>query len=160
MIGEQYKPILRFGQEWISRKKSLSCKEQIASYLPSEYVKSKQITIQGQKLENIIAEYQKSTLIQNQISKPISVKRGPKVKSVSFTRRSEYEIQVASQIKEKNATIQKQKEQQRNLNKPKVKTLTKPTNPSSGYTNVITLSLIVSFVAGILCTVVYLILNR
>ena len=132
MIGEQYKPILRFGQEWISRKKSLSCKEQIASYLPSEYVKSKQITIQGQKLENIIAEYQKSTLIQNQISKPISVKRGPKVKSVSFTRRSEYEIQVASQIKEKNATIQKQKEQQRNLNKPKVKTLTKPTNPSSG----------------------------
>ena len=160
MIGEQHKPILRFGQEWISRKKSLSCKEQIASYLPSEYVKSKQITIQGQKLENIIAEYQKSTLIQNQISKPISVKRGPKVKSVSFTRRSEYEIQVASQIKEKNATIQKQKEQQRNLNKPKVKTLTKPTNPSSGYTNVITLSLIVSFVAGILCTVVYLILNR
>ena len=160
MIGEQHKPILRFGQEWISRKKSLSCKEQIASYLPSEYVKSKQITIQGQKLENIIAEYQKSTLIQNQISKPISVKRGPKVKSVSFTRRSEYEIQVASQIKEKNDTIQKQKEQQRNLNKPKVKTLTKPTNPSSGYTNVITLSLIVSFVAGILCTVVYLILNR
>ena len=99
MIGEQHKPILRFGQEWISRKKSLSCKEQIASYLPSEYVKSKQITIQGQKLENIIAEYQKSTLIQNQISKPISVKRGPKVKSVSFTRRSEYEILVASQIK-------------------------------------------------------------
>lgn len=160
MIGEQHKPILRFGQEWISRKKSLSCKEQIASYLPSEYVKSKQITIQGQKLENIIAEHQKSTLIQNQISKPISVKRGPKVKSVSFTRRSEYEIQVASQIKEKNATIQKQKEQQRNLNKPKVKALTKPTNPSSGYTNVITLSLIVSFVAGILCTIVYLILNR
>ncbi len=43
---------------------------------------------------------------------------------------------------------------------PKVKTLTKPTNSSSGYTNVITLSLIVSFFAGILCAIIYLILNK
>lgn len=168
MIGEQDKPVLRFGQEWISRKKSLACKEQIATYLPSEYVKSKQITIQGKKLENIIAEHQnilqkqneKSNVIQNQTAKPISVKRGPEVKSASFTKRSEAEVQIATLIKEKNTTIQKQNEQQRNLNKPKVKTIIKPANPSGGYTNVITLSLIVSFVAGILCTIIYLILNR
>ena len=36
----------------------------------------------------------------------------------------------------------------------------KSNESSSGYTNVITLSLIVSFVAGILCTIIYLILNR
>ena len=136
--------------------------------MPSEYVKSKQITIQGKKLENIIAEHQnilqkqneKSNVIQNQTAKPISVKRGPEVKSASFTKRSEAEVQIATLIKEKNTTIQKQNEQQRNLNKPKVKTLIKPANPSGGYTNVITLSLIVSFVAGILCTIIYLILNR
>lgn len=98
--------------------------------------------------------------IQNQGLKSILVKRSSKAKSSSFTKRSEFEIQVASQIKEKNTTIQKQNEQQRDLKKTKVKTLTKPTNPSNGYTNVITLTLIISFVAGILCTIIYLILNR
>ena len=49
------------------------------------------------------------------------------------------------------------------MNKPKVKTLTPPSqggNGSKGFTNVITLSLIVSFVAGALFMVMYMLLNK
>ena len=56
--------------------------------------------------------------------------------------------------------IKQQKEQQRSLDKPKVKTFTKSSNSgsnlsSSGYANVVTLALIVSFVAGALSMLVY-----
>lgn len=79
-------------------------------------------------------------------------------KTISFTKRSESEVQVANQIKQKNMIIKQQKEQQKKLNKPKVKTLTKLNkdgNPSSGYINVIVLALIVSFVAGALSVLIY-----
>lgn len=103
-----------------------------------------------------------SSLENRGSTKPISVKKGPKVKSSSFTRRNESEIQVASQIKEKNATIQKQKEQQRNLNKPKVKTLRKQTNSgstSSGFVDTLVITLITGFIAGALFMVIYSIIK-
>lgn len=79
-----------------------------------------------------------------------------------FAQRSQNEIQVYNQIKEKNQVVKQQKEQQRQMNKPKVKTLTQNPNGSStgskGFANVITLSLIVSFVCGALFMVVYMLL--
>lgn len=97
-------------------------------------------------------------------TKPISVKRGPEVESASFTKRSESEVQIASQIKQKNTKIQKQNEQQRSLDKPKVKTLTKPTNngggsSSSGFVDTLILTLITGFVAGAIFMLVYSILK-
>lgn len=77
-----------------------------------------------------------------------------------FDQRSQSEIRIANQIKEKNMAIKQQKYQQRSLDKPKIKILTKPTNggtntSSSGYANVVTLALVVSFVAGALCMLTY-----
>lgn len=77
-----------------------------------------------------------------------------------FDQRSQSKIRIANQIKEKNMAIKQQKYQQRSLDKPKIKILTKPTNggtntSSSGYANVVTLALVVSFVAGALCMLTY-----
>ena len=76
-----------------------------------------------------------------------------------FDQRSQNEIQIHQQIKEKNLAIKKQKEQQRNLEKPKVKTLTKTTNnggnSSGGFVNTLILTLITGFVAGAIFMVVY-----
>lgn len=84
-------------------------------------------------------------------------------KQKPFSQRSQSEIQIYNQIKEKNKAVKQQKEQQRQMNKPKVKTLTQNPNSSStgskGFANVITLSLIVSFVCGVLFMVVYMLLK-
>lgn len=76
-----------------------------------------------------------------------------------FDQRSQNEIQIHQQIKEKNLAIKKQKEQQRNLEKPKVKTLTKTTNnggnSSGGFVNTLILTLITGFVAGAIFMVIY-----
>lgn len=103
-----------------------------------------------------------SSLENRGSTKPISVKKGPKVKSSSFTRRNESEIQIANQIKQKNMAIKQQKEQQRGLEKPKVKTLTKQTNggsPSSGFVDTLVITLITGFIAGALFMVIYSIIK-
>lgn len=77
----------------------------------------------------------------------------------SFTKRSDSEILIAQQIKQKNMAIKQQKESQRTLDKPKVKTLTKSTNSggnsSSGFVNTLVLTLITGFIAGAICMIVY-----
>lgn len=83
----------------------------------------------------------------------------------AFDKRSQSEIQVHEQIKQKNQAIKQQKAQQQQLNKPKVKTLTQSSSnnggssSSKGFTNVITLSLIVSFVCGALFMIVYMLIK-
>lgn len=82
-------------------------------------------------------------------------------KQESFAHRSQSEMQVSQQIKQKNQMIKQQKAQKQQLNKPKVKTLTQSSSNSSstgskGFANVITLSLIVSFVCGALFMIVYM----
>lgn len=78
-----------------------------------------------------------------------------------FDQRSQSEIQVHQQIKEKNMAIKQQKEAQRALDKPKVKTLTKSPNngngssSSGGFVNTLILTLITGFIAGALFMVVY-----
>lgn len=84
--------------------------------------------------------------------------------SASFAKRSDSEIQIAQQIKQKNMIIKQQKEQQRNSEKPKVKTLTKNSNSgnissSSGFANILTLTLITGFIAGAIFMIVYNILK-
>lgn len=83
-------------------------------------------------------------------------------KQESFAKRSQSEIQAHQQIKQKNQVIKQQKAQQQ-LSKPKVKTLTQNSNGgtsnSKGFTNIITLSLIVSFVCGALFMIVYMIIK-
>lgn len=79
----------------------------------------------------------------------------------SFDQRSQTEIQVANQIREKNQMIKKQKQAQKLQEKGKVKTLTKNSNNSGnkGYVNPLVLSLIVSFIAGALFMVAYMIIG-
>lgn len=83
----------------------------------------------------------------------------------SFNQRSQSEIQVHEQIKQKNQAIKQQKAQQHQLNKPKVKTLTQSSSnnggssSNKGFTNVVILSLIVSFVCGALFMIVYMLIK-
>ena len=96
---------------------------------------------------------------QNVESSKITSVKGPEYNSVSFTRRSDSEINIAKQIKEKNMAIK----QQKSLDKPKVKTLTKSPNngngssSSGGFVNTLILTLITGFIAGALFMVVYFI---
>jgi len=74
-----------------------------------------------------------------------------------FDQRSESEIKIAEQIRFKNQAIAQEKKQQKQSDKPK--TLVK-TNPnfsisSNGYVNVVILSLIISFIAGMLTIILY-----
>ncbi len=81
-----------------------------------------------------------------------------------FDRRSQREIEIAKQIKEKNQAIKRLKEQEMQKDKPKIKTLTNPNQNNiepnnNGYVNIVILSLIVSFVCGSLSMIVYLFLK-
>ncbi len=83
-------------------------------------------------------------------------------KQESFAKRSQSEIQVYQQIKQKKRIIKQHKAQQK-LNKPKVKTLTQNSNNGTsngkGFVNIITLSLIISFVCGALFIIVYMLIK-
>lgn len=85
-------------------------------------------------------------------------------KDTPFDKRSQGEVQVYQQIKEKNQIIKQQKTQQKQIEKPKTKILTQTLsngqNGNKGFANAIMLSLIVSFVCGALFMVVYMIIGR
>ena len=109
----------------------------------------------GKKFSNI-----KSLKSNNKQQKQSTQQEKPK----PFAQRSQSEIQVHQQIKQKNQIIKQQKFQKKQMNKPKVKTLTQSSSNGSstgskGFANVITLSLIVSFVSGALCMIVYMLIK-
>ena len=109
----------------------------------------------GKKFSNI-----KSLKSNNKQQKQSTQQEKPK----PFAQRSQSEIQVHQQIKQKNQIIKQQKLQKKQMNKPKVKTLTQSSSNGSstgskGFANVITLSLIVSFVSGALCMIVYMLIK-
>ena len=130
------------------------------------------IQFQKNMEENMLRKQQEenSQSIQEQTKPEVNqsvqqnVQNTPKVKE-SFAKRSQDEIQVHNQIKEKNAVIKNQKAEQRQMNKPKVKTLTKPTtngnnsSSKSGYANTILLALILSFFTGAFVMMVYMLLK-
>lgn len=92
-----------------------------------------------------------------------SVQEQPSKKE-SFVRRRPSEIHVYQQIKQKNQMIKQRRALKQQINKPKVKTLTQSFNGGStgckGFTHVITLSLIISFVCGALFMIVYMLIRR
>ena len=103
---------------------------------------NKNSTMQNQQQSN----HSNQKMTHNEIKKP-------------FARRSQSEIQIANQIKQKNEIIKQRKEQKRQMNKPKVKTLTS-SSQSKGFANTLVLSLIASFVVGALFMVVYMIIGK
>ena len=118
-----------------------------------------------EKAKEIIMNKKKQNNQQNENTKNIQIKKASIVEHEhnNFAKRSQSEIQVSQQIKEKNQVI-KQKKAQQQLNKPKVKTLTQSSSNSGstgskGFTNVIILSLIVSFVCGALFMIVYMLIK-
>lgn len=95
---------------------------------------------------------------------PTKINKGDEVKSVNFTKRSDFEIKIAQQIKQKNMIIKQQKEYQRSLEKNKAKTLTKSSksgnaSSSGGFANILILTLITGFIAGAIFMVIYNILK-
>ena len=128
-------------------------KNRLVSSMISKVEKAKS-EITSKKKELLVLENE--TIIQP--SPPIS-------KNTNLAKRSESEIQLHQQIKQKNQMIKQQKAQKKQINKPKVKTLIKSTsnsssNGSKGFTNIIILSLIVSFVCGALFIFVYMLIGR
>ena len=125
--------------------------------------------VDSEKLRQMHSTMKKPEVIETQ-TKRIDIKKkqddfqtqtGQTLKQESFAKRSQSEVKIANQIKNKNKIIKCQKEQQKQKNKPKVKTLTQSSSNSSstgskGFANVITLSLIVSFVCGTLFMIVYM----
>lgn len=128
-----------------------------------EYVEEKRINMGVNKDENVygglieVSNNQpenKPQPVQNQLSSSSK-------KTELFSQRSQSEIQVHQQIKEKNMAIKHQKEAQRALDKPKVKTLTKSPNngngssSSGGFVDTLVITLITGFIAGTLFMIVY-----
>lgn len=125
--------------------------------------------VDSEKLRQMHSTMKKPEVIETQ-TKRIDIKKkqddfqtqtGQTLKQESFAKRSQSEVKIANQIKNKNKIIKCQKEQQKQKNKPKVKTLTQSSSNSSstgskGFANVITVSLIVSFVCGTLFMIVYM----
>lgn len=105
---------------------------------------------------------QEQDIEKKSVAQKLNISKGPEVKSFSW--KNNQESMIYSQIKKKNQMIKQQKNEKKQLNKPKVKTLTSNqsggTNGNKGFTNVITLSLIVSFVAGALFMVMYMLLSK
>lgn len=129
------------------------------------------------KPENNLAVLQavdenRNRLVPSMVSKVEHAKKNvhSKIKStnideINFNARSQNEIQTYKMIQRKNTEIKKQK---RMKNNPKVLVRKLPStssqvnslNGNKGYVNVITLSLIVSFVLGVLFTSVYILFKR
>lgn len=107
----------------------------------------------------ITREKQKSEIDSSKKEHAIEPQTYHSTPKKGFDQRSQIEIQIHQQIKEKNLAIKKQKDQQRNLEKPEVKTLTKTTNnggnSSGGFVNTLILTLITGFIAGAIFMVVY-----
>ena len=129
------------------KKRKIEDSEVVNSY--NESVQPKYIEQPNETLQSVKDE---------KSSEDLQLSNNKKLKS--FSQRSQIEQEIYQQIKQKNQEIKQQKKQ---LNKPKVKVLSAQENISNnnkGYTNVILLSIIVSFVCGTLFMIVYMIIGR
>ncbi|MCI9279463.1 MAG: hypothetical protein HFJ02_01510 [Bacilli bacterium] len=78
-----------------------------------------------------------------------------------FDQRSQSEIQVAQQIRIKNQSIAEQKQQQKQVDKPKMLVKMNPNVSTSnkGYIDIIILAFVISFVASMLSMIIYSIIK-
>lgn len=118
------------------------------------------VDVKHKPVQNSVVHTVENVMVKekNKISSKQTVAFSSKITSNrAFDQRSDSEIKIAQQIREKNKVIANQKKTKQ-MEKPKtlVKTNTKPTSTSKGYIDVVVLSLIVSFVAGMLSVIVYL----
>ena len=81
-------------------------------------------------------------------------------KDTPFDKRSETEIQIYNHLKQKNQIIKKQKNQQKQIEKPKVKTLTYPSTNNKGFTNTLTLTIIGSLITIGILLIIYITIWR
>ena len=112
---------------------------------------------------NFLLDNKNKTLIQ-QGKEPVKTIYGGAFRDKKvFDYRTSDEIQVSNQIKQKNQVIKQQKAEVRQMDKPKVRTLTSShtsnSGSNSGFTNALILSLIASFVVGVLFMVIYMIVG-
>lgn len=98
------------------------------------------------------------------LPKVVNQEKTTQVKRESFDKRSQGEVQIASQIRQKNQLIKQQKSQKKQMDKPKTLVRTKPTSPttpsSKGFIDIITLSLVVSFIVGAVSMLTYFLISR
>lgn len=95
--------------------------------------------------------------------KPLEVTQ--KVEKTSFTQRSDIEIQIAEQIREKNRVIavekQKEREKAKEDSKKLVKKVETKVNTQGGYISTVVLAVLLSFIAGAISVMIaYLIIHR
>lgn len=77
-----------------------------------------------------------------------------------FDARSQTEIELYQQIKNKNNLIKQQKESKKVQEEGKVKVFTKTIDDEHGFINKVVLSLIISFICGVIFTIGYLIIGE
>ncbi len=82
----------------------------------------------------------------------------PTTQQESFSQRSQNEIQIASQIREKNKIIAQQKQMSKLQEKGKI-LVKKASTSSNGYVNILVLLLIISFIAEALFMLLYFIIK-
>ena len=125
------------------------------------------VTNQRDSTRNYIVNESVKNFIKEVISKEKDVNKSfqndEQKTGVSFYKMSQSEIQAYNLIEEKNQLIHNEKMKQRELYNPMVRTLNKNKKLSSnnnGFISVILLSLIVSFLCGILFSTVYIFLTK
>lgn len=123
----------------------------VSAMIPKVEQVKKELLSKTNQSNNKISDYQKED------RKIVSFQKK------AFDQRSQTEIQTYNRIKSKNQFIKKQKRQKKELNKPKVKSLTNLSSKNDpfnnkGFMNVIMLSLIVCFIASVLCMMIYLVI--
>lgn len=136
-------------------KREVPTEKQIKFDLLDKYVKYVE-----EKKKNSIKEQQTS----QQKSQELTQLEQQSSQKKSFDQRSQSEIQIANQIRQKNQLIKQKKSQRKQMDKSKTLVRTKSSNPatttSKGFIDVITLSLIVSFIVGAVSMLTYFLISR
>lgn len=126
-----------------------------------EHPKQEMLEVKEQSIQQPTTDYKSNSENINLLTILQSNETSSSTQKKPFDQRSISEIQIAEQIRSKNQAIAKTKQQQRQSEKPKtlVKTNHNFSSSNSGYINVVILSLIISFVAGMLTIIIYSILR-
>lgn len=140
---------------------SANYKSKIESIEAIEVISKQQFGDKTPLIQQQTVDYKNNTESKNlsessKLNTDISI-----TKKKAFDQRSDSEVRIAEQIRFKNQAIAQQKKQQKQSEKPKILVKTNPnfSTSNNGYVNVVILSLIISFIAGMLTIIMYSILK-
>lgn len=140
---------------------SANYKSKIESIEAIEVISKQQFGDKTPLIQQQTVDYKNNTESKNlsessKLNTDISI-----TKMKAFDQRSDSEVRIAEQIRFKNQAIAQQKKQQKQSEKPKILVKTNPnfSTSNNGYVNVVILSLIISFIAGMLTIIMYSILK-